>query len=377
MSFLKSNPIVYAIEDEYEIFVLAENNGIIYVNVDGKNYYEDNSGCLSSEKNYAKIRIKQEILNSAKKYCVVYRKTIRRLAYFPEFEPQRTAEFEFKPLEKTEDIRIYHVADVHNNFDVALKTCTYFGDELDALIVNGDIGEVETVAHYEEVVKFVGDISKGRVPVVFARGNHDTRGRYAELFTEYFPCRGKKTYYTFSVGCLNGVVLDVGEDKVDDYKDDKYKEYGCSTPYAYNGVNIFHEYRLEQLDFLKKLKREKGGITFAISHIPPAKATDDAGTVFDIERDLYSQINGELERLSIKFMLSGHFHRTFILKTNDERSFMPHSYPIVVGSGIKIVGADTRTAEYVGTALVVNSDGVSIKFTNSSREVLDSEYLKF
>ena len=68
MSFLYCNPIVFVINDEYEILVLTKELGIIYLEVNGKNYYEDNVGVLSSQKNYAKIRVPQNVLNEAKKF---------------------------------------------------------------------------------------------------------------------------------------------------------------------------------------------------------------------------------------------------------------------------------------------------------------------
>lgn len=372
--FLKTFPIVYVIGDEYEVFLLAKEKGIFSLVVNGVRYYEENCGVLSSEKNYAKIRIKQTTLDAQKRYTVAFRKTIERKAYFSELEEPQYAEFSFKPLTKRENIKAYHVADVHCNYGVALNTCSYFGEELDLLIANGDMGEVETVEDYEKAVEFIGEIAKGEIPVVCARGNHDTRGKLAELFTEYFPANGKKTYYTFQVGCLNGVVLDVGEDKIDEFKVDESERRG--TPYVYNGTNVFHEYRKEQVEFLKGLCATTP-LDFAVCHIPPAKATDDAGTVFDIERDTYAKLNEELQRLKIKFMLSGHFHRTFILEKQDSRSFIPHDYPIIIGSEIKIVGADTTTKEYQGTALTIHADGVFVEFTNSNREAVDTRYIHF
>ncbi|MCQ2399662.1 MAG: metallophosphoesterase, partial [Clostridia bacterium] len=366
---IKAKVDYISIEDCYEIFVNTTANGIIYLEIDGKKYYEENSGCLSSEKNFAKIRIKQTLLNKAKKYTVVFRKTVDRLAYFSVFEDAKSQEFSFKPLTKRKNINVYHVADVHNEYENALKTCGFFGNKLDLLIVNGDIGEVETVEHYEEVVHFVGELSKGYIPVIFARGNHDARGKLAEKFTDYFPSNGKKTYFTFNVGCFSGIVMDVGEDKVDNFMVEDYAEKGFSHPDVYNGTNIFHEYRQEELEFLKGLKPIKNKIAFAVSHIPPAKPTDDSGCVFDIERDCYKKMNDELQRIGIKFMLSGHFHRAFILKPLKKSSFIEHNYPIIVGSHL-------FKDDYYGTALIVNKDEMKVMFTGTEQTAKVSETLK-
>ena len=195
MSFLLCPPSVFVIGNEYEILVNANANGMIAVHVGNDVYYEENSGVLSSEKDYAKIRVPQSVLNEAKEYEVIYKESIQRKAYYSKMGEPQTETFTFKPLTKTENINMYHIADVHYHFEKAAKLATFFGDDLDVLIVNGDIGEVETVENYIDVCKFVGEMSQGKIPVIFVRGNHDTRGKLAERFTDYFPANGKDTYF--------------------------------------------------------------------------------------------------------------------------------------------------------------------------------------
>ena len=54
----------------------------------------------------------------------------------------------------------------------------------------------ENERNYFDACCLLGAVTGGRIPVVLARGNHDTCGRLAERFTDYFPANGKKTYYT-------------------------------------------------------------------------------------------------------------------------------------------------------------------------------------
>ena len=108
---------------------------------------------------------------------------------------------------------IYHLADAHGRTDLAKSCASYFGDDLDLLILNGDITEVGSVGDYESLFALSGEITYGGIPVLFSRGNHDTRGEQAERCNEFYPDNKNRNYYRFSVGILAGVILDCGEDK--------------------------------------------------------------------------------------------------------------------------------------------------------------------
>ena len=74
--FLSCKPTVTIINEDYVIILNSKENGILAVEIGGVLYYEENSGVLSSEKNYAKIRIPQKTLDKAKKYTVVFKKSL-------------------------------------------------------------------------------------------------------------------------------------------------------------------------------------------------------------------------------------------------------------------------------------------------------------
>jgi Icc-related predicted phosphoesterase len=360
MSFLRCTPSVFVIGREYEILVNLQSFGLCFVKVGENIYHETCSGVLPSERLVAKIRVPQKALDEAKEYMVVFRETNERKSYFSTFKALQEQKFSFKPLEKKENIHIYHIADVHYRFEEAKKMASYFGDDTDLFVVNGDIGEVETEENFLEVCAFVGEISKGEIPVIFVRGNHDTRGRLAELYPKYFPVENQKTYFSFEVGCLNGIALDCGEDK-----SDLNEEYDASTdaPQEYRGINRFHTYRQAQLEFLKNIVLEtKNKIPFVISHVCPVKSTIHSGSIFDIERELYSSWNEELERLKVKFMLCGHFHRAFVLRKGDEGSLIDHEYPVIVGS---IHSKETL----MGAAITLNKDLMTICLTDAAHQV--------
>lgn len=374
MSFLLCNPAVCVINDEYEILLNATANGLFSVQIGQNVYYPENSGVLSSEKKTAKIRVKQAVLDKEKKYTVLFKEAIDRKGYFSVIGEQQSQEYAFKPLEKTENIHIYHIADVHYGFTIAKQTAKYFGDDTDLFVFNGDIGEVEKEEHYLETLKFLGEVAKGEIPMFFVRGNHDTRGKLAEKFVEYFPANGYETFYEFKIGCLQGIVFDCGEDKVDDHM-----ATGYPNPDVYAGVNVFQDYRQRELRWLQERTLDKDKITFAIGHICPCMTTFKAGNDFDIERDTYTLWNKELERLGVSFMLCGHLHRAFILDEKDERNLIPHTYPVIFGSQLcneKYQGGAVSVDKFYGAALTLNSDKVEVSFVDQNFEPMETTVLK-
>lgn len=346
MSFIKCFPTVAVVKDDYQIIVYTVANGIIGIRINGKNYYEDNSGVLSSEKNYAKINVPSNELDSACEYTVFFKKAVDRKAYFSEFEPEQIQTFKFKPLKKKDNINIYHIADVHRHFSEAIKTSTYFGTDLDLLILNGDIGEVETENDYFNVCAFSGEITKGGIPTLIARGNHDTRGKLAEKYTDRLPSDGKKTYYEFSVGPLGGIVIDCGEDKLD-----SNGEYG--------GANEFEHMRKVETEFLKTAN-PKGKVIFAVSHACPKTLPHKEGGQFDIERQVYAEWRRELDRMGIMFMLCGHEHSIYVIEPDN--GDQKHGFPIIIGSQ-----TDRKTVE--GTALTIKGNELVVRFTDGEHNV--------
>ena len=350
--FLRCNPTVTVIGEDYEILLNSKENGILAVEVSGQIYREENSGVLFSEKNYAKIRVPQAALDKAKGYTVVFKKSIKRVAYFSKLEEEQVTSFKFKPIKKRGEINAYHLADIHGCFDLAKDAASYFGDRLDLLMLNGDYCEFSKDDDYFRFLNFVGEITEGKIPVILTRGNHDCRGTAAEKYTDRLTSRGKDTYYTFKAGWLKGLALDFGEDKPDEHD-----EYG--------GVNDFCYFRKRELEFLKSLKPGKRNFLFAIGHTSPGYNTSHKGDPeFDIEHELFTECNKELQRLGIKFYIMGHFHRSAFLEKNDPRSNRTHSYPIIVGSECV-----RPTGDYSGAALTFNGDRLTVRITGTKKDV--------
>ena len=362
MSFLLCAPSVFVIGDEYEILLNAKENGILSLEIGGEEYYEENAGVLATERSFARIRVPQAVLDKAEHYTAVYKKTINHQAYFSEMGEAEKKEFCFRPIKKADGIRIYHLADVHGAFELAKEAAAYFGDETDLFIMNGDVAEVEKHEDFTRVACFLGAVAKGEIPMVFVRGNHDTRGKLSHFYTDFFPCNGKDTYFTFTVGPIYGVALDCGEDKPDDYF------YGAEYDFksAYAGINRFSPFRRRELAWLRTLKKTDKPYRIAVSHVCPMQTTRRAGDAFDIERDVYEEFSNELSRLDIQLMLCGHIHKAYFMLPSDGQSLLPHTFPVAVGSAMKKQG--DALVSLSGMAIKLESQGAAVKVTNEQKE---------
>ena len=197
---LKTYPSVFAVRDEYQIFISANCEILLWIEIDGEKYYDHSNGIIRSGKLVHSVKIPMEVLDKAKKYSVCYRKVVERRPYFSQTEDIKTFDFKFRPVEG-ENIRLYHISDAHNKVETPVKAALY--KDFDLLILNGDVPEdSRKIEHFDTIYNISGEITKGEIPIVFSRGNHDLRGICAEKLSEYTPTDNGNSYYTFRLGAL-------------------------------------------------------------------------------------------------------------------------------------------------------------------------------
>ncbi len=223
--FLACEPNVFVIGNDYQIVLNLAEPGPCFVRVGDRNFYEDGSGIFYNDRCVHKISVPQSVLDEAESYTVMYRRMIERRSYCSRTGDMQSESFAFRPIKKTSGINCVYVADMHGDYEETENVASYFGDDLDLFIVNGDFGESDTLDDLVKLNEFIGKVTHGAIPTIVGRGNHDTRGMCAELLPRHIATNGERTYFTFSVGPISGVVLDCGEDKYDDHP-----EYG--------GVNL-------------------------------------------------------------------------------------------------------------------------------------------
>lgn len=321
---LNAHPSVFVLDGRYQIITPFACSAIVWVKVGDKTYYDDSNGIIKSNLYVHKVEVPMDELDSAREYTLCYRKMIERTPYFPVSEDTVELKYTFKPVGDG-DIHVYHISDAHNMEEPTIEAGKYFGDSLDLLILNGDIPDHSgDTANFNSIYRICSGITEGTLPIVFSKGNHDTRGIYGEEFERYTPEDNGRPYYTFRLGKLWGLVLDCGEDKDDSHD-------------AYSHTTCFHNYRLKETQWLenviKKGEYKADGIEhrLVISHVPFSYIQKPP---FDIEQELYRHWT-ELVSKEIRpdLLLYGHLHVCKIEEPgSDFDAYKLQTCPAVVAS---------------------------------------------
>lgn len=353
-------PTVFAVKNMYQIFIPTEFECIIAAKVGDEIYYDDANGILRSNSFLHKVEIPMSALDKAKKYTIVCRKMIERKPYFPTSEEPFSVDFDFRPI-TSDKINIYHISDAHNMEEAPIAAGKYFGKELDLLVLNGDIpnhsGEIE---NFNSIYRIAYGVTKGEIPVVFSKGNHDTRGIHAEEFSDYTPTDNGKPYFTFRLGSLWGLVVDCGEDKLD-----SHEEYGNTI--------CFHNYRLKETKFIKDVINNAeteylaDGIKhkIVICHIPFIKQFSDP---FNIEEDLYCEWTKIIcENIKPELLLFGHTHKKGIHKPKGEFDYYGYQ------NCDAVIGSEPHFKEnkFIGCGITLDDSEPKIIFNDEKLNIIE------
>ena len=193
---LQTPPVVFAVGHDYQIMVPVVTEAMISCEINGKTYYDANNGVICTATRVRRITVPQAELNAVKEYTLCCRVVKKRKEYFTQTEPLQKKSYNFRPLEKTENIKIIMLPDTHDHVKASIAAAQYFGKELDLLILNGDISEgLSSYNNIAQIYKIAGGITNGEIPVVYARGNHELRGAMAEQLPLYAPVRDGYFYY--------------------------------------------------------------------------------------------------------------------------------------------------------------------------------------
>lgn len=373
-SVFKTHPAVFAVGNDYQIMVPVKQRCIMWAEVAGVRYYDSSNGINRSETPVHRMVVPMKDLDRAKGYTIGYRSIIDRKPYFPELDDEVCIEYGFKPI-GGEKINIYHISDTHNMIGEPCKAGKYFdtvGEKLDLLVLNGDIPDHSgTVENFDTVYEIVSRLTRGGIPTIFSRGNHDLRGLCAESFAEYTPSDRGRSYYTIKLGEIWALLLDCGEDK-----DDSHVEYG--------GTIDCHRFRLAQTEYLNEIIENKKHeyasddvrYRLVISHVPFSYKPREP---FDIEPETYTRWC-DLLKSEIKptLMLSGHLHDTFVALPGDKKyDSYGQPCPLVVGSDLTREDSTKGTKEsFTGCAITLDGSRAYVVFNDSDGNIVGKETIE-
>ena len=293
---LSYEPVVYAVEDEYQIVFSTSDNAIGWVNIGGVEYYDLYAGSMKSADKVHKVTVPQNVLDAAGAYSVNYRQMIYRGPFGGYLGELRTQHYEFRPVDSSDGLNYFALSDVHEAVDAAMVAASSRKDT-DFVVLLGDlVSMVETEKDAQLANELAFGITKGEIPVIYARGNHEIKGEYAEELYKYVGSKDQQYAYTVTLGDddVFAVVLDMGEDHEDDW-------------WEYYETARFDIYRREQTQMLQQVLEDGDYQNYRyrmmVCHIPVVYV--DKNGYFEEFRNDWTELLNEMD---LDMGLSGHKH---------------------------------------------------------------------
>lgn len=185
---------------------------------------------------------------------------------------------------------------------------------LDGDIVSAGNYDLDTLVRYS--IRPLGTQAAGH-PVMFARGNHEGRGRNTPLVKAVFPNDGSAFHYFFRVGPVAFLVFDQGETHTD-------------RAAAYSGSEVNEDYLMEQLEWAKEVVKNPAfsGAAAQVCIIHAAMFGDPDTNRYALQSWMNRNIVPFLNEAGIDLMLGADLH-TYRL---DEPGTCGNDFPILTNA---------------------------------------------
>ncbi len=246
---------------------------------------------LSPGKKYRYAVFSREVLEWQNDSKIIFGTTIANEAYSRNSLSFKT----FSPDDDTVSFVMYNdihgraqfMKDISKNIDFST---------VDLVVFNGDMSSAiySEEQIFSDFMDAAVELFANNIPIALVRGNHETRGPYADYLMDYFPLSAGKPYRIFNIGDVAIMLLESGEDKPD-------------SDIEYSGLAYFDAWRNEQAEWLKEAVKassfRNAGNKIVFLHMPPA-AGNWHGTLH-LDETLLPVLNES----DIDVVLSGHTHR--------------------------------------------------------------------
>ncbi len=288
--------VVYAVEDEYQIVFSTSDSAMAWVTIGEENYYDLYAGSSRSADKVHKITVPQSVLDAAGSYSIHAQQMIYRGPFGGYKGDVISQDYSFRKVNPSDGLDYAALSDVHGAAKAAAKAAAA-GEELDFVVLLGDlISMVETEADAQYANYLAHKITGGSIPVIYARGNHEIKGEYAERLYKYVGSKNQSFSYTVTLAdTVYAVVLDMGEDHEDDW-------------WEYYGTAQFATYRREQTEMLREAlsngEYKNYEYRMAICHIPIVQI-EKKGLFADDRKEWTALLND----MEMDISLSGHKHK--------------------------------------------------------------------
>jgi acid phosphatase type 7 len=216
---------------------------------------------------------------------------------------------------------------------------------VDLVFLNGDM--VDGVKDEPQLLRCVVDPCArsfaATIPLIYARGNHDTRGGFARHLLDYFPTDTGCYYRTLQHGPVAFLVLDSGEDKTD------------ASP-EYSGLVDFEPYMRRQVEWLAKQIQEpafkKARFRICFLHIPPNRKADPK---FIRPRWLQDNIVPLLNQGKVDLLICAHTHR-YAVQAAGQAGL---DFPMITGGTETVIRCDVTADQIRVTSTDLSSKPIA------------------
>ena len=318
INIINYKPVVYAVEDKYQIVFGTTSDALGWVEIDGVKYTETYAGSEKSFTKVHKIEVPMKELDKAQGYTIFSQKFFYRGPFGAIKDVVISESYNFRGVDASDGLNYYALADIHMELDGAVKASDYNKDK-EFLVLAGDI--ISFINTHDDAFytgKVAHEITKGEIPVVYARGNHEIKGDFSEVFYKYVGSKNEDFYYNFYFDNIYGLVLDMGEDHDDDW-------------WEYYETAHFDEYRKEQAYFLQgELDRAESDLKcyknfeyrMLVCHIP-VNYINSRKNHTESKKELTTLLN----QFDLDIALSGHQHDLWAFEPNTVTPFekMPYN----------------------------------------------------
>lgn len=165
------------------------------------------------------------------------------------------------------DLSFVVLNDIHGRADCMAGLCRPIDfAQIDFVAFNGDMSNsTESPGQlYRDFIDASVGAFASETPILYNRGNHETRGVYADFLQEYFPKVGGCYYKLYMAGSVAVLMLDCGEDKPD-------------SDIEYGGLGAYDAYREEEAAWLRETVASEefrnASARIVLLHIPLGNGT--------------------------------------------------------------------------------------------------------
>lgn len=385
---IEKTPVVYAVEDTYQITFTTKAKGEAWVVIDGVEYNDTYAGYRKSEETIHKITVPMDALDKTGAYTVCTRSMYLRGPYTALQGSIISKTYHWRGVDTSNGIQYYAISDNHLTTKATTAAASYWNDKLDFLVALGDsVNWIDSEKELSLMLHLASDITKGEIPVIYARGNHETKGLAADDFHNYVGSKNNEFYYTFRMKNIWGIVLDVGEDHEDEH-------------WEFSGMARFDDYRTKQLTFLDEVianadhEYNAEGVDYriALCHIPITFVSKDD----PLQQQKFAWVE-KLNQMDLNIIFSGHLHELMFADANLEAgidltvteayngpdkkaityTMSGANFPTVLVSRRAQTQVHSQSENvfgkhFIGVAVNVENNETILRFTNEKKETIET-----